>query len=141
MKILMNSYFVDKLTEKKLKVTPQRIAVFRAVTELHNHPTAENVIDYIKLDYPNISVATVYKVLDSLVANNLLTKVKTDNGITRYDAVLSPHHHLHCGETDRIEDYKDEKLNEVINNYFKDNKIKNFEILDISVQITGKFNK
>ncbi len=106
----MNNYFADKLTDKGLKVTPQRVAVFRAVVELSNHPTAENVIDSIKPHYPNISVATVYKVLDSLVENGLLSKVKTEKGITRYDAVMFPHHHLYCPGTDRIEDYKDEKL-------------------------------
>ncbi len=139
--MVMNNSYADKLTEKGLKVTPQRIAVFRAVTELNNHPTAENIIENIKSDHPNISVATVYKILDSLVENNLLSKVKTEKGIARYDAVMIPHHHLHSSETDRIEDYKDEKLDELISNYFKKNSIKDFEIQDINLQITGKFNK
>ena len=58
----------------------------------------------------------------------------------RYDAVLSNHHHLYCAETDRIEDYEDEQLNTLINNYFKANKIKNFKVQDIKLQITGTFN-
>ena len=53
--------------------------------------------------------------MDSLVENNLLKKVKTEKDIMRYDAVLSNHHHLYCAETDRIEDYEDEKLNKFIN--------------------------
>lgn len=57
----------------------------------------------------------------------------------RYDAVLSNHHHLYCAETDRIEDYEDEKLNKLINNYFKKNTIENFNVTDIKLQITGKF--
>jgi Fur family peroxide stress response transcriptional regulator len=57
----------------------------------------------------------------------------------RYDAVLSNHHHLYCAETDRIEDYEDEKLNKFINEYFIKNKIKNFNVTDIKLQITGKF--
>ena len=59
----------------------------------------------------------------------------------RYDAVLSKHHHLYCAETERIEDYEDEKLNLLINEYFKKIKIKNFKVQDIKLQITGKFNK
>ena len=136
----MNNFFREKLQEKGLKVTPQRVAIYEAIVKLKNHPTAENVIEYIKANHPNISVGTVYKVLDSLVENQLLKKVKTEKDIMRYDAVLSNHHHLYCAETDRIEDYEDAKLNTLINEYFKKNKIKKFKVKDIKLQITGKFN-
>ncbi len=136
----MTIFFREKLQEKGLKVTPQRVAIYEAIVKLNNHPTAENVIEYIKANHPNISVGTVYKVLDSLVENELLKKVKTEKDIMRYDAVLSNHHHLYCADTDRIEDYGDEKLNKLINEYFKKNKIKNFKVQDIKLQITGKFN-
>ena len=137
----MTHFFREKLKEKGLKVTPQRVAIYDAIVSLKNHPTAENVIEYIKINHPNISVGTVYKVLDSLVENELLKKVKTEKDIMRYDAVLSNHHHLYCIETERIEDYEDESLNELISNYFKNKKIKNFIVQDIKLQITGKFNK
>ncbi len=136
----MNNFIREKLQEKGLKVTPQRVAIYEAVVKLNNHPIAENVIDYIKKYHPNISVGTVYKVLDFLVENGLLKKVKTEKDIMRYDAFLTEHHHLYCAETDRIEDYEDEKLNNLLNDYFKNNKIKNFQIQDIKLQITGKFN-
>ena len=136
----MNNSFRDKLQEKGLKVTPQRVVIYEAIIKLNNHPAAENVIDYIKKNHPNISVGTVYKVLDSLVENELLKKVKTEKDIMRYDAVLSNHHHLYCAETDRIEDYEDEKLNKFINEYFKKNKVKNFKVQVIKLQITGQFN-
>ena len=58
----------------------------------------------------------------------------------RYDAVISPHHHLYCTETDRIEDFEDEYLDKIISGYFKKKKIKNFKIRDIRLQITGKFS-
>ncbi|MCB0278803.1 MAG: transcriptional repressor, partial [Calditrichaeota bacterium] len=137
----MNHLLREKLKEKGLKVTPQRVAIYEAVIALDNHPTAENVIEYIKTNHPNISVGTVYKVLDSLVSNNLLKKVKTDRDIMRYDALLSNHHHLYCAETDRIEDYEDEQLTSLIADYFSTNKIKNFKIEDINLQITGQFDK
>jgi Fur family peroxide stress response transcriptional regulator len=136
----MNNFLREKLQEKGLKVTPQRVVIYDAIVKLNNHPTAENIIAYIKENHPNISVGTVYKVLDSLVENELLKKVKTEKDIMRYDAVLSNHHHLYCAETDRIEDYEDDKLNKLINDYFKKNSIKNFKVQDIKLQITGKFN-
>jgi Fur family peroxide stress response transcriptional regulator len=131
----------DKLQEKGLKVTPQRVAIFDAIVKLRNHPTADNIIDYIRSNHPNISVGTVYKVLDSLVENNLVKKVKTERDIMRYDAIMTNHHHLYCAETDRIEDFEDEKLNHLLTEYFRKNKIKNFNIQDIKLQITGNFNR
>lgn len=136
----MQQPFIQKLQEKGLKVTPQRVAIYEAIVKLRNHPTAENVIDYIKKNHPHIAVGTVYKVLDSLVENNLLKKVKTERDIMRYDALLTNHHHLYCAETDRIEDFEDEKLNTLISEYFKKHRIKNFNIHDIKLQITGTFN-
>jgi len=137
----MTNFFREILKEKGLKVTPQRVAIYEAIVNLKNHPTAENIIEYIKINHPNISVGTVYKVLDSLVENSLLKKVKTEKDVMRYDAVLSNHHHLYCTDSERIEDYEDDNLNELINNYFENKKIKNFTVQNIKLQITGKFNK
>lgn len=137
----MNHSIVDRLREKGLKVTPQRLAIFEAIVKLNNHPTAENIIEYVQKNHPGISTGTVYKVLDSLVENNLLRKVKTEKDFMRYDAVLSNHHHLYCAETDRIEDYEDDKLNTLITEYFKKNRIRNFSIHDVKLQITGTFKK
>ncbi len=86
---------VDKLKSKKLKVTPQRVAIFEAIYTLDNHPTAENIIQYIGKKYPNIAVGTVYKVLDSFVENGLLNRVKTENDVMRYDPMVENHHHLY----------------------------------------------
>ena len=136
----MTGDFREKLQEKGLKVTPQRVAIFEAILQLDNHPTADNILSFIKKKHPNISVGTVYKVLDTFVDNNLLKKVKTEKDIMRYDHYITNHHHLYCSESERIEDFKDEKLNQLIGDYFKKHKIKNFKIQDIKLQITGKFN-
>lgn len=130
---------INKLSEKGLRVTPQRIAILEAVNSLANHPTAENIIEYIKENYPNISVGTVYKVLDSFVENKLLKKVKTESGTMRFDPLVNRHHHLYCEASDRIEDYKDDTLDELINDYFAKKGIKNFNIQNIQLHITGTF--
>lgn len=127
------------LAEKGLKVTPQRIAVMDAVIKLNNHPTAENITEYIKKKHPSIAVGTVYKVLDVLVDRGLLQRVKTDNDVMRYDAVLEQHHHLYCIESEKIENYFDDKLNKLLSDYFRKHKIPDFEIGDIKLQIIGKF--
>ena len=129
------------LVEKGLKVTPQRIAVYEALVKLNNHPTTESIIKYIKKTYPNIATATVYKVLDALTENGLVKRVKTEKDIMRYDAILESHHHLYCTETDRIEDYNDEQLDRMIEDYFREKGIPDFQVEDIKLQINGKFLK
>ena len=131
----------SRLYEKGLKVTPQRIAIFEAILKLNNHPTAENIIEYIRKNHPNISVATVYKVLDVLVENHMIKKVKTENDIMRYDAIMESHHHIYSSDSEKIEDYMDNELNEMLEAYFREKKIPHFQIEDIKLQINGKFLK
>lgn len=127
------------LKQRGLKVTPQRIAIYEAVVQLKNHPSAENIIAYINKRHPNISTGTVYKVLDSLVENQLLKRVKSERDVMRYDAILQQHHHLYCVETDRIEDFKDPDLDKLISRYFERKKIKGFKVKDVTLQINGEF--
>lgn len=128
-----------KLTEKGLKVTPQRIAVLDALMKLNNHPTADKVIGLVRKSHPHIAVGTVYKVLETLTENKIIRKVKTDRDVMRYDAVPEKHHHLYCSESDRIEDFFDKNLDTLITNYFKKKKIPGFKIEGIKLQINGKF--
>ena len=129
----------DKLSQAGLKITPQRIAIFEAVIELRNHPAAENVIDFIKANHPNIATGTVYKTLETFVEKGMIKKVKTDRDIMRYDAVIDPHYHLYCSKSDRIEDFVDPELQKMIGEYFTKHKIPNFKIEDIKLQIIGQF--
>jgi Fur family peroxide stress response transcriptional regulator len=131
----------DKLTGKGLKVTPQRLAILEAVYNLNNHPTAENIIEYIHQYQPNIATGTVYKVLDTLVEHKLIKKVKTDCDIMRYDGIIEPHHHLYCSGSDVIEDYMDPDLDGLLKGYFSSKQISGFKIEEIVLQIRGTFDK
>ncbi len=130
----------EKLSGCGLKITPQRIAILEAMNSLKNHPTAENIIEYIRKIHPNIATGTVYKVLETLVEKKLIKKVKTEKDIMRYDAILNSHHHLYCDATNRIEDYSDEELDHLLLEYFKKKKIPNFKVEEIKLQINGKFS-
>ena len=131
----------NKFAEKKLKITPQRVVILEAIYMLNNHPTADNIIEYIRESNPNITIGTVYKVLETLVENGLIRKVKTDKDIMRYDGIVETHHHLYCSECDLIEDYLDEDLDKLLKNHFKNKNIKGFKIEDIVLQIRGTFDK
>ena len=131
----------DKLAKKGLKITPQRMNILEAIYDLDHHPTADNIIEHVREKHPNIATGTVYKVLDTLVENKLVKKVKTDSDIMRYDGILDPHHHLYCSECEIIEDYVDEDLDKILKNYFKKKNFSGFKVEEIVLQIRGTFDK
>jgi Fur family peroxide stress response transcriptional regulator len=129
----------QKLKASGLKVTPQRMVVLEAMASLHNHPTAEDVGNLIRKKYPDIATGTIYKSLDILVEKGVIRRVKTEHGLLRYDAVISEHHHLYCAISERIEDYYDEELNNLLREYFDRKQITGFAIEEIRLQIVGRF--
>ena len=129
----------NRLIDKGLKVTPQRIYTLDAIYSLDNHPTAEMIMEYVSNTYPGIATGTIYKILDVFVSKNLIKRVKTEKDIMRYDGIMENHHHLYSSATGQIENYKDEELDRFLADYFKKNKIQDFEIQEIKLQINGKF--
>jgi Fur family peroxide stress response transcriptional regulator len=133
------AYLRKILIEKGLKITPQRLIVLEAVKTLNNHPTADNVMVYIKNNHPNIAIGTIYNILDTFVEFGILRKVNTEKDIMRYDPILENHHHLYSGDSNRIEDYFDNDLDLFLKKYFTKKNIPGFEIENIKLQIKGKF--
>lgn len=129
----------NRLKEKGLKVTPQRIAVYEALVKLVDHPSADSVAEEVRKHHPNIATGTVYKVLDTFARHNLIKKVKTEKDIMRYDAIMDQHHHIYCEDSERIEDYFDSELDTLLMQYFKDKRIAEFKISEIKTQIVGRF--
>lgn len=130
---------IVKIKGKGLKVTPQRIAILEAIYNLDSHPTADKIVEIIRESHPSIATGTVYKVLEALVENQLIRKVKTDKDIMRYDGMVEKHHHLYCAESERIEDYIDKELDLILESFFKKRSISNFKIKDVRLQIIGDF--
>src|SRR5262249_5877219 len=69
-----------------------------------HHPTAEEVFQAVRRDIPNLSLATVYKTLDTLVASGLVAKLSDAAGTARYDARREDHYHLRCLRTGLVRD-------------------------------------
>ena len=115
------------------------MVVFEAFTRVSKHPTAEMIIQVVRKKNPNISPGTIYKTLETFVQNGIIRKVKTDADIMRYDAVIDKHNHLFCSESDRIEDYFDSELNDMLEEYFRKKNIPNFRMEDFKLQLVGRF--
>ena len=136
---MANKSVIKILVQNDLKITPQRIAILEVILILNKHPDADTITEYLRLTHPNISLGTIYKTLDTFTKKGIIKKIETQKDAMRYDAISNRHHHLYCSESDRIEDFYDDDLNKVLDEYLKKKKIPNFKIEDIKLQIVGKF--
>ena len=106
--------------EKKLKLTPQRIAVYKFLQSTIEHPSAETIYKALQPEYPTMSLATVYKALKTLVEVNLVQEINVGEGNFRYDGKICPHPHiqcLNCGKVDDVNGICFNDLNDKIKNF------------------------
>lgn len=78
------------------RYTDQRAAVYRFLLGTTAHPTADDVFTSVRHEIPDISLATVYKSLETLVGCGLATKLTYGDGSARYDGRTDQHHHARC---------------------------------------------
>lgn len=128
----------EKLADVGLKATHPRMVVFRELIEAPDHPSAEMIHQRILPANPSISLGSVYRVLDALLDAGLIKGVSIRKGSKRYDSNLNPHGHIYCLKTDLIQDFYDEGLNDLINEFFRKKKIKNLKINEIKLQVIGE---
>ncbi len=93
--------------EKKLKLTPQRLAVYKYLMNSKDHPSAEIIYKAIQAEYPTMSLATVYKALKTLSEVGLIQEINVGEGNFRYDANSFPHSHVQCIKCGKVEDMYD----------------------------------
>ena len=78
------------------RFTEQRSAVYRYLRQTEDHPSADDVFTSVRGVIPDISLATVYKSLETLVSCGLASKLTYGDGSARYDGRTDPHPHARC---------------------------------------------
>ncbi len=86
------------------RYTQQRAAVFDFLASTDTHPTADEVFLAVRRQLPVISLATVYKSLETLVGCGLAVKLTYADHSARYDGRTDPHHHARCVACGRVLD-------------------------------------
>lgn len=94
----------ERLREKKLKVTQQRMLVLTTLAENNGkHMAAEEIFEQIVSDFPEMGLATVYRTLQLLLEMQLIDRINLDDGCVRYEIghlfegeAKHNHHHLIC---------------------------------------------
>jgi Fe2+ or Zn2+ uptake regulation protein len=125
------------------RFTRQRAAVFEYLRSVDSHPTAEEVYSAVRRCLPKISLATVYKALDALVAANLASKIAHTDGPARYDCRQDAHYHLRCLKTGVIRDldtpFDHDLLYKLDPNLIPSLKRQGFEVVDYRLELLGHF--
>ena len=95
---------VELLRQRGLRVTPQRLAVLRAVAETP-HATADAVAETVRGEIGTVSTQAVYDALGALTETGLLRRIQPAGSPARYEnRVGDNHHHLICRVCERMVD-------------------------------------
>ena len=88
----------------------QRLAILRALRHTGTHPTADWIYDEVRKEIPNISKGTVYRNLNVLREDGLISELNLSGTVTRYEGREANHYHFRCERCGRILDL-DEPVN------------------------------
>lgn len=97
--------FYNRCRQKRLKITPQRIEVYKTLIASSDHPSAETVYKRVKQVLPNISLDTVNRTLNMLNHIGSAFVVEGSGDVKRFDGNLEIHQHFKCIKCKKIFDF------------------------------------
>jgi Fur family peroxide stress response transcriptional regulator len=121
--------------EGGLPVTTQRRAVFEAIQDRTDHPTAEQLYRAVRAELPQVSRMTVHRILGTFVSLGLVARTCHPGSAARFDPKLHQHHHLVCLSCGRIVDVEDARLNHIP---WPAVKAREFQIEDYNIHFRGR---
>jgi len=94
---------------RRLRLTPQRDVLLRALSETRGHPTADELVRTVRRVLPSVSHATVYRNVQALVREGLIGTLDRAGGAVQFEVNPEDHHHFVCRRCGRVWDvYLDE---------------------------------
>jgi len=129
--------FKNLLKKNSLKFTTQREIIFKTLFEYEEHFTPEDLYNLIKKTYPNtnIGMTTVYRTLNLLEENKLVTSISFGIQGKKYEFSSKPHHdHLICTKCGMIEEFEDETIEKLQE---KIAKMRGFKMTEHIMQLYG----
>ncbi len=97
--------------ESGVKLTHQRLEIFREIASSREHPDAETILRAVQPRMPTVSLDTVYRTLWLLNSLGLVSTLGPRRDSLRFDANVSPHHHYVCIRCGRVRDFESPELN------------------------------
>ena len=89
--------------EKRARTTKQLQVIWDAIKDDTSHPTADQVYDKVRRRLPNVSLGTVYRNLQKLVADEKLQVLMLGRS-QHFDPLVKRHQHFICEKCGRVFD-------------------------------------
>lgn len=121
-----------------VNLTQQRRAVYDYLSQVEHHPTAEDVFLAVKQRLPKISLATVYKNLEALVACGAVSKWTYGDAAARYDIRTDYHYHTRCLKCGKLSDLDVKESGELLKNIRPS---ADFIVEDYRLELLGRCRK
>ena len=96
-----------------LKLTHQRLEIYRELAASTDHPSAEALYQRLIRRIPTLSLDTVYRTLATFVRHGLVHKVETGESQARFEVIIERHHHLICRYCFEIIDFHWPSMDEI----------------------------
>jgi Fur family transcriptional regulator, peroxide stress response regulator len=96
---------IKKLKRHNHHLTPQRLAIIKVVVDSDTHPNVEEIHSQLRVAYPTMSLATVYRNVMLLKSLGEVLELGFPDGSNRYDGKKPfPHPHVICVQCKKILD-------------------------------------
>jgi len=106
-------WFSNRCRQIGLKVTPQRVAVYKELLKTKEHPSADVLYRKVKKIFPSISLDTVNRTLLTLNEIGAAFVVAGSGEAKRYDAGAEEHQHFKCIKCKRIIDFHHKPFDDI----------------------------
>jgi len=112
-----------------MRNTRQRTCILEFINNAYTHPTANDVYNEVRKEIPNISLGTVYRLLNKLGEEGSIRRIKMPDNIDRFDNNDNFHAHFLCQKCNRVFDL--DNFNDFVFN------INNHIVMDYEINLKG----
>lgn len=126
--------YIQQLKKFNIRMTNQRYAILEYLLLKGNHPTANEIYEYLKNDFPNMSVATIYNNINFFKKAGIITELPFADGSSRFDLTKTHHYHVICANCGKVEDFDYPNFEEAERIAEKQT---HFKVINHSFKVTG----